>query len=419
MSEAVPTDGQEIRPEPVPLIDLVAQHQEIESQVAAAVSRVFSEQRFILGDEVAELEFELAGYCDAREAIGCASGTDALLLALMALDIGPGDEVVTSPYSFFATASSIYRLGATPVFCDIDPASFNLDPQAVGAAISPRTKAIMPVHLFGQCAEMEPIQRIAASAGIPIVEDACQAIGAEYQKRRAGVLGTIGCFSFFPTKNLGGAGDGGLVTTDDAALAARVRRLRVHGEASQYDHIEVGLNSRLDALQAAVLRIKLRRLDAWTTARQRNARRYEVMFEEYGLLDCITLPGTQHDRRHVYNQYCVRVSAGQRDKVLAGLRERKIGCSVYYPKPLHLQTCFAELGYHPGDLPHSEQASRDSLALPIYSELTEEQQERVVKGIAESLGRTPQRSLQSRIPRPKFLSAGVRTGNLNHAEAGE
>jgi dTDP-4-amino-4,6-dideoxygalactose transaminase len=419
MSEAVPTDGQEIRPEPVPLIDLVAQHQEIESQVAAAVSRVFSEQRFILGDEVAELEFELAGYCDAREAIGCASGTDALLLALMALDIGPGDEVVTSPYSFFATASSIYRLGATPVFCDIEPASFNLDPQAVAAAISPRTKAIMPVHLFGQCAEMEPIQRLAASAGIPIVEDACQAIGAEYQKRRAGVLGTIGCFSFFPTKNLGGAGDGGLLTTDDAALAARVRRLRVHGEASQYDHIEVGLNSRLDALQAAVLRIKLRRLDAWTAARQRNARRYEVLFDEYGLLDCISLPATQHDRRHVYNQYCVRVSAGQRDKVLAGLRERKIGCSVYYPKPLHLQTCFADLGYKPGDLPRSEQASRDSLALPIYSELLEEQQERVVKGIAESLGRTPQRSLQSRIPRPKFLSAGVRSGALNRTEPGE
>lgn len=268
----------------------------------------------------------------------------------------------------------------------------------------------MPVHLFGQCVEMEPLWRIAASAGIPIVEDACQAIGAEYQKRRAGVLGTLGCFSFFPTKNLGGAGDGGLITTDDASLASRVRRLRVHGEAGQYDHIEVGLNSRLDAVQAAVLRIKLRRLDSWTAARQRNARRYEVLFDEYGLLDCITLPGTQHDRRHVYNQYCVRVSSGQRDKVLAGLRERKIGCSVYYPKPLHLQTCFADLGYHAGDLPHAEQASRESLALPIYSELTEEQQERVVQGIAQSLGRTPQRSLRGRIPRPKFLSSGIRTG---------
>lgn len=419
MSETVLANGQEIHPEPVPLIDLIAQHQEIESQVAAAVSRVFSEQRFILGDEVAELEFELAGYCDARQAVGCASGTDALLLALMALNIGPGDEVITSPYSFFATASSIYRLGAKPVFCDIDPASFNIDPHAVANAMSPRTRAIMPVHLFGQCAEMAPLQRIAASAGIPIVEDACQAIGAEYQKRRAGVLGTLGCFSFFPTKNLGGAGDGGLITTDDAALAARLRRLRVHGEASQYEHIEVGLNSRLDALQAAVLRIKLRRLDAWTAARQRNARRYEVLFDEYGLLDCIRLPVTQHDRRHVYNQYCVRIADGQRDKVLTSLRERKIGCSIYYPKPLHLQPCFAGLGYRAGDLPHSEQASRDSLALPIYAELTEEQQERVVRGIAEALGRTPQRSLQNRIARPKFLSSGVRTGAFDHVETGE
>jgi dTDP-4-amino-4,6-dideoxygalactose transaminase len=419
MSVAIPPNGLDNQPVPVPLIDLVAQYQEIESQVAAAVRRVFSEQRFILGDEVAELEFELAGYCDARQAIGCASGTDALVLALMALDIGPGDEVITSPYTFFATASSIYRLGAKPVFCDIDPVSFNIDPHAVEDAMTSRTKAIMPVHLFGQCAEMEPLQRMAASAGIPIVEDACQAIGAEYQNRRAGVLGTIGCFSFFPTKNLGGAGDGGLLTTDDAGLAARIRRLRVHGEASQYEHIEVGLNSRLDAIQAAVLRIKLRRLDAWTAARQRNARRYEILFDDYGLTDCITLPRTLHDRRHVYNQYCVRVASGQRDKVLAGLRERKIGCSVYYPKPLHLQTCFASLGYKAGDLPHSEQASRDSLALPIYSELTEEQQERVVQGIALALGRTPKRSLQNRIHRPNFLSSGLLTGALELAEADE
>jgi dTDP-4-amino-4,6-dideoxygalactose transaminase len=410
MSEAISAGGQENSLEPVPLIDLVAQHQEIESEVAAAVSRVFAEQRFILGDEVAELEFEIASYCDAREAIGCASGTDALLLAMMALDIGPGDEVITSPYSFFATGSSIYRLGATPVFCDIDPTSFNLDPHAVGAAITPRTRAILPVHLFGQCAEMEPLWRIAGSAGLPIIEDACQAIGAEYQKRRAGVLGNVGCFSFFPTKNLGGAGDAGLITTDDSALASRLRRLRVHGEAGQYDHVEVGLNSRLDALQAAVLRVKLKRLEVWTAERQRNARRYEMLFDEYGLLDCITLPITQHDRRHVYNQYCIRVAGGKRDQVLAGLRERKIGCNVYYPKPLHLQTCFAELGYLTGSLPQAEQAARDSLALPIFPELTEAQQERVVTGIAESLGRTPTRSLQNHIPRPKFLSAGIRTG---------
>jgi dTDP-4-amino-4,6-dideoxygalactose transaminase len=413
MSETVAAIGPEIRPEPVPvpLIDLVAQYQTIEQDVSAAVRRVFSEQRFILGDEVAELEFEIAGYCDAREAIGCASGTDALILALMALNIGPGDEVITSPYTFFATASSIYRVGARPVFCDIDSVTFNIDASQAADAVTSRTKAIMPVHLFGQCAEMEPIQRIAAKAGIPIIEDACQAIGAEYQKRRAGVLGTIGCFSFFPTKNLGGAGDGGLLTTDDAALAARLRRLRVHGEAAQYEHIEIGLNSRLDALQAAVLRIKLRQLDDWTAARQRNARRYEFLFDEYDLLDSVTLPATLHDRRHVYNQYCVRIADGQRDKVLTGLRDRKIGCNVYYPKPLHLQTCFADLGYKAGSLRESERAAKDSLALPIYSELSEEQQERVVSAIAEILGRTSRRRIESPISRPKFLDSNSRAGS--------
>jgi dTDP-4-amino-4,6-dideoxygalactose transaminase len=416
MSDSASANAQEVPCDPVPLIDLVAQHQEIESEVAAAVSRVFSEQRFILGDEVAELECDLAEYCDSREAIGCASGTDALLLALMALDIGPGDEVITSPYTFFATGSAIYRLGASPVFCDIDPVSFNLDPQLVDAAVTSRTRAILPVHIFGQCTEMEPLWRIAGREGLPIVEDACQAIGAEYQNRRAGVLGTLGCFSFFPTKNLGGAGDGGLITTDDPSLAARIRRLRVHGEASQYDHIEVGLNSRLDALQAAVLRVKLRHLDHWTAARQRNARRYETLFEEYGLLDCITLPVTQHDRRHVYNQYCIRIQGGQRDKVLAGLRARKIGCNVYYPKPLHLQTCFADLGYEPGSLPLAEQAALETLALPIYPELLEEQQERAVRAIAEALGRTPRRTLQSRIPRPKFLTGSLRGSLIKDAD---
>jgi dTDP-4-amino-4,6-dideoxygalactose transaminase len=413
MSDAAPANPREVHHEPVPLIDLVAQYREIEPEVTAAVSRVFAEQRFILGDEVAELECDLAEYCDSREAIGCASGTDALLLALMALDIGPGDEVITSPYTFFATGSSIYRLGATPVFCDIDLVSFNLDPQAAEAAVTPRTRAILPVHLFGQCAEMEPLWRIATRAGLPIVEDACQAIGAEFQGRRAGVLGTLGSFSFFPTKNLGGAGDGGLITTDDPALATRIRRLRVHGEAGQYNHLEVGLNSRLDALQAAVLRVKLRHLERWTTARQRNARRYETLFEEYGLLDCVVLPVTQHDRRHVYNQYCIRIAGGDRDKVVAGLRARQIGCNIYYPRPLHLQPCFANLGHRQGRFPLAEQAALESLALPISPELTEEQQEQVVRGIAEALDRTPRRTLQSRIPRPKFLSAGVRSGVEN------
>ncbi|HLJ10180.1 MAG TPA: DegT/DnrJ/EryC1/StrS family aminotransferase, partial [Planctomycetaceae bacterium] len=368
MSEPLSTDTKPNCSEPVPLIDLVGQYREMEAEIAAAIGRVFSEQRFILGDEVAELECDLAEFCDSREAIGCGSGTDALLLAMMALDIGPGDRVITSPYTFFATAGAIHRLGATPVFCDIDPVSFNLDPQAVSSALSPKTRAILPVHLFGQCAEMEPLWRIAGSAGIPIVEDACQAIGAEYQNRRAGVLGSLGCFSFFPTKNLGGAGDGGLVTTDDPLLASRVRRLRVHGESGHYEHAEVGLNSRLDAVQAAVLRVKLRYLNQWTACRQRNARRYEMLFEEYGLLERVTLPKTQHDRRHTYNQFCIRISAGQRDHVLAELRARQIGCNVYYPKPLHLQPCFAALGYRPGAFPHAEQASRETLALPIYPE---------------------------------------------------
>src|SRR5579872_175909 len=320
MSEPLSTDTKPNCSEPVPLIDLVGQYREMEAEIAAAIGRVFSEQRFILGDEVAELECDLAEFCDSREAIGCGSGTDALLLAMMALDIGPGDRVITSPYTFFATAGAIHRLGATPVFCDIDPVSFNLDPQAVSSALSPKTRAILPVHLFGQCAEMEPLWRIAGSAGIPIVEDACQAIGAEYQNRRAGVLGSLGCFSFFPTKNLGGAGDGGLVTTDDPLLASRVRRLRVHGESGHYEHAEVGLNSRLDAVQAAVLRVKLRYLNQWTACRQRNARRYEMLFEEYGLLERVTLPKTQHDRRHTYNQFCIRISAGQRDHVLGVAR---------------------------------------------------------------------------------------------------
>ncbi|MBI5761308.1 MAG: DegT/DnrJ/EryC1/StrS family aminotransferase [Planctomycetales bacterium] len=398
------TDAQQ----PIPLIDLVAQHRTIEQEVMEAVAKVFAEQKFILGEEVSELECEIAKYCDSREAIGCASGTDALLLSLMALDIGPGDEVITSPYTFFATGSSITRLGAKPVFVDIDPVSFNLAPAAVEAAFTPRTKAIMPVHLFGQCAEMEPLWRLAARTGVAIVEDACQAIGAEYQRRRAGVLGTVGCFSFFPTKNLGGAGDGGMITTDDADLARRLRRLRVHGDSGGYEHLEVGLNSRLDALQAAVLRVKLRYLDHWTMARQRNARRYASMFHEYGLLDVVTLPASLPDRRHVYNQYCVRIADGRRDEVLKFLKSQQIGCAVYYPKPLHVQTCFANLGYQAGQLPHSEQAAAETLALPIFSELTDVQQERIVRTIAESFGRTPRRSAQSTLPRPKFLSAGVR-----------
>ena len=370
---------------PVPMIDLVEQHQSIRDEVHAAVLQVFDSQKFVLGDEVAGLEEEIAAACDARFAIGCASGTDALILALAALEIGPGDEVITTPFSFFATASCIERVGARPVFADIDPVTFNLDPQAVEAAITPRTRAIIPVHLFGQCAEMEPLWRLSVQHGLAIVEDAAQAIGASYHGRQAGVLGTIGCFSFFPTKNLGGAGDGGMMTTDDPDLAARLRRLRVHGDAGRYEHVDVGYNSRLDALQAAVLRVKLRHLARWTQQREENARRYHRWIDEAGLTDLLEVPTARPDRGHVWNQYCVRVRSGRRDQVLASLQERQIGCAVYYPKPLHLQQCFAHLGHQAGEFPESERLAADVLALPIYPELGATRQHRVVEALCEAV----------------------------------
>lgn len=367
----------------VPFIDLVPQYQAMSADVLAAVERVLSEQKFILGEEVAALETEIAAYCDSRFAVGCNSGTDALILALQALEIGPGDEVITTPFSFFATASAICRAGATPVFADIQPDTFNIDPQAVEAAITPRTKAIVPVHLFGQCADMEPLQRMATHHGLAIVEDACQAIGAEYRGRRAGVLGHVGCFSFFPTKNLGGAGDGGMLTTDDAELAKRLKRLRVHGDTGQYEHIELGMNSRLDALQAAVLRVKLQRLEVWTMARQRNARRYAELMRQSGLTESLVLPKTQPECRHVFNQFCVRVRHGQRDRILHELKSRRIGCAVYYPKPLHLQTCFSHLGYRAGQFPEAEAAAKSILALPIYPELPASDLECAVDALRE------------------------------------
>lgn len=368
---------------PVPFIDLVPQFNALSTEIMSAVEKVFSEQKFILGDEVSGLETEIASYCDARHAIGCNSGTDALIIALQALGIGEGDEVITTPFSFFATASSICRVGATPVFVDIDPESFNLDAHAVEEAITPRTKAIMPVHLFGQCCDMDSLWRLAQKHDLEIVEDACQAIGAEYQGRRAGVLGTVGCFSFFPTKNLGGAGDGGMMTTDDPEVAQRLKCLRVHGDVGQYEHIEVGMNSRLDALQAAVLRIKLKYLEQWTHARQQNAVRYGEMFREEGVVDTIVLPKTGPNRRHVFNQYCVRVRHGHRDHLQQQLKARKIGCAVYYPKPLHLQTCFKHLGYRPGQFPQAEAASREVLALPSYPELPLADQAHIANSVAE------------------------------------
>jgi dTDP-4-amino-4,6-dideoxygalactose transaminase len=386
-------------PAGVPFIDLVAQHQTIASEIHEAVDRVFSSQAFILGDQVAQFEEKAAAYCDARDAIGCASGTDALILALMALDIGPGDEVITSAFTFFATASAIHRVGARPVFADIDPVSMNLDPAKVEQAITPKTRAILPVHLFGQCAEMEPLWRIAVRHGISIVEDAAQSIGAEYQGRRAGVLGEIACFSFFPTKNLGGAGDGGMLTTDDHDLSRRLRRLRVHGDQGGYRHAEIGLNSRLDSLQAAVLEVKLAHLENWTEARRANSRRYESLFAQYGLTDLITVPREQSGQRHVYNQFTIRVKDGRRDSLLASLRRDSIGAAIYYPIPLHLQDCFRFLGYKPGALPESEAAAAEVLSLPIFAELGAERQETVVRGIARGLGRLADEHEVSRLRR--------------------
>jgi dTDP-4-amino-4,6-dideoxygalactose transaminase len=369
---------------PVPLLDLKAQYATIREEVRAAVDRVMESQHFILGPEVEALEAEVAAYSGCRFGVGVSSGTDALLLALMALEVGPGDEVITTPFTFFATAGSVHRLGAKPVFVDIEPASFNLDPAKIAAAVTKRTKAIIPVHLFGQCAEMDPIMDIACRHRLAVVEDAAQAIGAEYRGRRAGSMGAAGCFSFFPSKNLGGFGDGGMITTDDEALARRMRMLRNHGAEPKYYHKLVGGNFRLDALQAAVLRVKLTHLEDWSAARQRNAGRYRGMISRAGLDGKVTCPAELPARRHIYNQFSIRTA--RRDALKAKLAERKVGHEIYYPVPLHRQECFAALGYGPGSLPESERAAAEVLALPIYPELTEAQQQYVVDALAAAPG---------------------------------
>ena len=363
----------------VPLLDLKAQYRSIRTEIMAALESVCDEQAFILGARVADLEKDIQGYVGASHAVGVASGTDAILLALMACGVGPGDEVVTVPYTFFATAGSISRLGAKPVFVDIKPDTYNLDPALLESAVTPKTKAVMPVHLYGQCAEMEPILTVAARWKIPVIEDAAQAIGAARRGRQAGTLGQAGCFSFFPSKNLGGFGDGGMVTTNDQALADRVRMLRVHGSRVKYVHEMIGLNSRLDALQAAVLRIKLTHLEEWTKGRQRNAARYDSLFKDAGLLDRVTLPAVTAENRHVYNQYVVRVP--QRDQLRTFLQEQGVGTEIYYPTPLHLQVCYKDLGYREGSFPQSERAAKETLALPIFAELTADQQAYVVETI--------------------------------------
>lgn len=350
----------------VALLDLKPQFAAIESEVRAAIDRVLASQHFILGPEVVALEQEIARFCDVPHAIGVSSGSDALLLALMALDIQPDDEVITTPFSFFATAGAIVRLGARPVFVDIEPDTFNIDPAAAVDAIGPRTRAILPVHLYGRCADLDPLLAAVEGTDIAVIEDAAQAIGARDDDGRvAGSRGHIGCFSFFPTKNLGAFGDGGLVTTRDPDLAERMRILRVHGMQPRYFHRYVGGNFRLDALQAAVLRVKLRHLPAWSEARRRNADRYRTLFDDAGLLEHLTPPA--HVTGHIYNQFVIR--AAHRDALREHLTAAGIGTEIYYPLPLHLQECFASLGYAAGDMPVSEQAAREVLALPIYPEL--------------------------------------------------
>ena len=365
----------------VPLVDLQAQYASLKDKVRAALERVLASQRFVLGDEVRRLENSLAEYCETKHAIGCASGSDALLLALMALDTGEGDEVITTPASFFATASAIARLGARPVFVDIDRRTYNVDVSQVADAITAKTKAIIPVHLYGQCAEMDPLLALGERHGIPIIEDAAQAIGATDHGRRAGSMGAIGCFSFYPTKNLGGAGDGGIVTTNDDALAQRLRRLRAHGGMTEYEHVEVGINSRLDELQAAVLNVKLPHLDQWSDARARVAGVYTRLLDEADLSFAVTAPYLRPDCRHIFHQYVIRVPR-HRDALMDHLRERGVGTKIYYPIPLHRQECFSYLGYQAGAFPEAESAAAETFALPIYPELTEAQQTYVVESIA-------------------------------------
>jgi dTDP-4-amino-4,6-dideoxygalactose transaminase len=353
----------------VPLLDLKAQYASLREEMTPALNAVIESQHFINGPEVKELEERVAEYCDAEAAVGVSSGTDALIVALMALGIGPRDEVITTPYTFFATAGSIWRVGAKPVFVDIEPDSFNIDPNRIEAAITERTRALMPVHLFGQTAEMDAIAEIASRHDLPVIEDAAQAIGARYRGRSAGSMGMIGCFSFFPSKNLGGFGDGGMVTTQDPKLGQRLLQCRNHGSSPKYYHAWVGGNFRLDTLQAAALLVKLRHLDAWHAARRGNAARYNELLAG---VEGVVTPVVAAHNESIYNQYVIRVPE-RRDACQKFLTEQEIGTAIYYPLSLHEQECFGELGHRRGDFPESERAADETLALPIHPELTDEQ----------------------------------------------
>ncbi len=368
---------------PIPLVDLAREHQPLRAELLAAMAAVLDDQRFILGPRVAAFEAAVAEVLGVPHAVGVASGTDALVVALLALGVGPGDEVITTPFTFFATAGAVARTGARPVFADIRPDTFNLDPASVEARVGERTRALLPVHLFGQMADMGALDGLAQGGDLPIVEDAAQALGAARDGTRAGAAGALGCFSFFPTKNLGCLGDGGLVTTRDETLDERVRLLRTHGSKDRRDYVQVGGNHRLDALQAALLHVKLPHLEPWNEARRANARRYGELFEQAGMVERgqVTPPAEAPGVHHIYHQYVVRVE--RRDALRAHLSERGVGTGIYYVAPLHLMACFEELGYRPGDLPHAEAAAGAVLALPIHEHLRGEELERVVGTMAE------------------------------------
>jgi dTDP-4-amino-4,6-dideoxygalactose transaminase len=369
----------------VPLLDLKTQYAALRDEIRPVIDEVLESQYFILGPQVAGLEAEVAAYLGCSHACGVSSGSDALLLALMVEGIGEGDEVITTPYTFFATAGAVSRTGATPVFVDIDPVTYNIDPALVAERVTERTRAIIPVHLYGQSADLDPLLAIARQSGLAVIEDAAQAIGTEYRGRPVGTLGDYGCFSFFPSKNLGGFGDGGMVTTNDPARAERLNCLRVHGGQPKYYHSVIGGNFRLDAMQAAVLRVKLKHLDSWHDQRAANAARYDAMFAASPVAETVGVPTRAATcTRHIYNQYCIRIEQ-HRQHVWDHLKAAGIGCEVYYPVPLHLQECFSDLGYAKGDCPHSELAAAETLALPVYPELSEAQQQYVVDQVAAAL----------------------------------
>lgn len=367
------------RPSPVPMCDVNAQYRSLREEIDGAIARVVASGLAINGPDVAAFEKEAAAYCGVKHAIGCANGTDAILLALAALDIGPGDEVIIPPFTFFATLGSVLRAGATPVFADIQPDSFNIDPDAIPSKITSRTKAIIPVHLFGQCADMDPILEIARKHGIAVIEDAAQSFGAVYRGQRCGSFGTINCFSFYPSKNLGTLGDAGMVTTNDERLAKKLLAYRNHGSEVKYFHKYIGWNARLDTIHAAILRAKLPHVDEWIAGRRAAAARYDVLIDGADLNDFFRRPVALPNRLHTFNQYTVRVARNRRDELIQSLRENGIACDVYYPLCLHRQECIRHLGYREGAFPVSESAAATVLSLPIYPEITAEQQRRVIE----------------------------------------